>query len=131
MSTRPHSILTIEENPAFRNLIKVIIGDTTSVEMEEACSPEEGMKLINNNSPYSVIWSGYQFKQSKTNGLEFLKFCRKQSPFSSRILCAGSLDDSEFKSLVRAGDIHSYYSKTNASKVIDSVSSVVAIGLEN
>ncbi len=131
MDTRPHSFLTVEENPAFRNLIKEIARGKTSTEVEEACSPEEAMKLINNNSPYSVIWSGYQFEKSKTNGLEFLKSCRKQSPLSSRILCSGSFDDSELKSLVKAGGIHSYYSKTNASKVIDSVSSVVAIGLEN
>lgn len=159
MQTRPHFVLTVEEDPGFRKLLKQVIGGAVNIQMEEAGSPGEGMKLFNKNHLYSVVWSGYQFKKPKinglsflkpcrkqsplsswgeyqfkkpiTNGLEFLKFCRKQSPLSSRILCSGSLDDSALKSLVKTGDIHSYYSKIHTSKVIDSISSAVLIGFEN
>lgn len=123
-------ILTIEEYPAFQNLVNSIIKDVSKLEVESRSSPEAGRKLVHKSPPYPIVWSGHRFKKSNQCGLEFLKFCKQKSPVSARILCSEFLDRDELLQLVKCGDIDSYYDKTDFPAVLACVSSAIAIGLE-
>ena len=130
MNAYPEKILTIEEYPAFQNLVNSIIKDVSKLQVESRSSPEAARKRVNKSHPYPIVWSGHRFTKSNQCGLEFLKFCKQKSPVSARILCSELLDKYELLQLVESGDIDSYYDKTDFERVVDCVSSAIAIGLE-
>ena len=123
-------VLAVQADSNLQHLVKSIIESYHDIKVAEASSPTEAEKLIKKNNVFSVIWSAHHFKSDKTGGMDFLRSCRITSPLSSRVLCSGSLDANDLISMVKAGDIHSYYSTEAFPDIIDSILSSVEIGVE-
>jgi hypothetical protein len=127
---RPHSpsVLAVEESSSYLGLMETILED--EVDVARASCPEEGIELIKNSEPFSVIWSGHEFKNSKVNGRDFLKSCRELSPLSGRILNSYSLRESELQSMVNTDEIDSYNHNDHISVVVEPISSAIMIGVQ-
>ncbi|MFT4579578.1 MAG: CheY-like chemotaxis protein [Nitrospinales bacterium] len=123
------SVLVVEENSTFLELMETILED--EVDVVRACSPEEGIEIIRNNEPFSVIWSGHEFDNSKSNGRDFLRSCCEHSPLSARILNTYSLKEPELQSMVNTDEIHSYNHNDHVSVVVDPIASAIEIGVQN
>jgi hypothetical protein len=129
MSSHLHSVLVVEEKSAFLELMEEVLED--KVDMVRAYSSEEGVELIKNNEPFSVIWSGHELKSSNVNGRDFLNSCCEHSPLSARILNSYSLKQSELQSMVDEGEIHSYNHHDHVSVVIEPIESAIEMGVQN
>ncbi len=112
MKESKHRILVIDDEPKHLQLMKEFLPKLHNVEVDVASHPEDAMKLIElRKDPYPVIWSDYNFENSKTNGIVFLKVVSKVSPLSSRLLCSANFHESELTSMVEDGAIQTYISK--------------------
>jgi CheY-like chemotaxis protein len=120
--------LVVDEDPQFRDLVEETFIDRDDYDVEIAGNPEEGLALLKNKEPCSVIFSDSCFYNSDTNGRQFLETCRKISPLSSRVLCSASLAKSDLIPLVATGEITSYINKPSCKIPI---SNVAKIGIEH
>jgi hypothetical protein len=122
-------ILAVDKSSSFLALVKEIANAEYDVEFEGVNSPEEGMKYLNNGFSPSLIWSECKLDHFDSDKKEFLKSCQEIAPLSSRILCATNLSENELGSMVRKGEIHSYYIKPMMYEV-GPILSAVKIGVE-
>lgn len=125
-----HMVLTVEADSNFQYLVKSILESYDGIKVAEASSPLEAKNLIKKNNIFPVIWSAHHFKSDKTGGMDFLRSCRKTSPLSSRVLCSGSLEAGQLKTMVKVGDIHSYYSTELFPDIVGNILSSIEIGVE-
>ncbi len=128
MSSPSNSILVVEESSTMCGLLDAVSSDG-KIKMIHVDSPEEGIELIENRDPFSVIWSSDDLK--KSNGRDFLKSCNKHSPLSSRILRSNFFSNTELQSMVRSGELQSYLCGTSLISVVDSMLSAIDIGIEH
>ncbi|QPJ66191.1 MAG: hypothetical protein G3M78_12620 [Candidatus Nitrohelix vancouverensis] len=108
MSENIYSMLVAEESSVFPEILKVILGNE-DILMERVESPEQGMLALKRQRPYSLIWSQNKFSRSRTNGVQFLKYCNESSPLSARILHDHLTSKSVLTSMVTRGQIDSFY----------------------
>ncbi|GEM_PF-1947532 len=113
MAKTIHSILVVDDNPAFPGLVKVTGDCNYDIRLEEANSPEIGIKRLKSINPPAIVWSIQNFTNSNIDGKKFLNNCRKISPLSSRILCGSSLSKDEMAPLINTATIHSFYNSSS------------------
>ncbi len=128
MPKATHKILVVDENLSFPKLLKVTGDHEYHIELEEATSPQMGIRLLRNKKPPSIIWSNLKFANSDIDGQMFLKKCRKISPLSSRVLCGTRLSKSKMDSMIRSSAIHSYYANPDYESI--PMLSAIKIGIE-
>jgi hypothetical protein len=123
-----HSILVVDEKPAFANLIKVMGDLKYDIKLEAASSPEMGIELLKNIDSPSVVWSNNEFANSDMDGKKFLNSCHKISPLSARILCGTSLLKDDMDPMVISSEIQSYYNSPTYE--LDPMLISIKIGIE-
>jgi hypothetical protein len=122
-------ILAVDKSSSFLALVKEIANAEYDVEFQGVNSPEEGMKCLNNGFSPALIWSESKLDDFGSGDKDFLQSCKKISPLSSRILCATNFSENELGSMVREGEIHSYYIKPMMYEV-GPILSAIKIGVE-
>jgi hypothetical protein len=132
MAGPQNSILAVEHHPSIQGLLYAVAGgDTDDIDISVVSSPEEGTELLlGRKAPFSIIWAEEKFKNSRSNGLDFLASCADHSPTSSRILRSTSLSDRELQSRVRGNELQSYLSNKCAVSVSDNMLSAISCGVE-
>ena len=109
MSEHNQYFLVVDDDPLHLSLMQQSLSLQYYARVDVACHPEAALDLIKaTERPYPVIWSDYNYKNSKTSGLQFLAEVSKLSPLSSRLLCSAQYDESEMRDFVRREEIHSY-----------------------
>jgi len=123
------SILVVDDDPNHLNLMKMYLPSfVDNVEVDVAPHPEDAVKIIESKKdPYPIIWSNYNFDNSRMNGLTFLAIAFEVSPLSSRLLCSAQFSEYEMIELVISGAIQTYATKPFIS---GQVSGSIKIGIE-
>ncbi|MFT4579722.1 MAG: hypothetical protein ACI8PD_002296 [Nitrospinales bacterium] len=130
MTSFSSSILIVEQDSGIPGILDAAVGNG-EIEMVHVDSPVKGLELLyEKRDPFSIIWSAEQFQKSKFNGMDFLKFCNKHSPTSSRILNSNTLPNTELLSLVQSGELHSYFNRNPEVSFVDGMLSAIDIGIE-
>ncbi|MFT4577920.1 MAG: hypothetical protein ACI9UO_000739 [Nitrospinales bacterium] len=125
-------VLVVEENNVFQQMLELTLdsSDNAGLKLEQAHSPEKGVEMINSSDPFSVIYTTHDFKNSKSNGIEFLKYCNVYSSTSSRILFSKTLSKLELFSMVQVGELHSFANNDLGFPIADDILSAIDIGIE-
>jgi response regulator RpfG family c-di-GMP phosphodiesterase len=109
VSEHNQKILVVDDNSDHLSLMQQGLSLQYNARVDIACHPEEALDLIKaTEDPFPVIWSDYNYKNSKINGLKFLAEVSRLSPLSSRLLCSAQYSEREMIELVRNEEIHSY-----------------------
>lgn len=125
--TENNHVLVVDDDPKHLLLMKRGLPLKSNVVVDVASHPEGARNLIlANKVPYLVIWSDFDFQNSKINGMEFFSEVSDLSPLSSRLLCSAELDKDIMSFLMKKGAIHSYAAKPIS---LESISSATEIGI--
>jgi len=84
--------------------------------IETAISGEEATKMVAENGPYAVVVSDYMMPGM--NGIEFLRYVKKTSPHTIRMMLTGSADMSTAISAVNEGSIYKFHPKPCPAKTL-------------
>lgn len=123
------NILVVDDKPRHCELMKELLPSLVdNIEIIVADNPEDATKIIESRiNLFPIIWSDYNFNNSKFNGLEFLEVASKISPLSSRLLCSAQFREDEMIEMVKNGAIQTHVSKPLIAKP---TACAIKIGIE-
>ncbi|MFT4577921.1 MAG: CheY-like chemotaxis protein [Nitrospinales bacterium] len=112
MDETSYRILVVDDDLDHLALMEQSLFLMGNVTVDVAKNPEEAIDLIEaKGTSYPVIWSDYNFNDSKFNGLDFLEEVTDLSPLSARLLSSEEKSPNEMNRFVERDLIHSFVSK--------------------
>ena len=102
-----NKVLFVDDEPAILRSYKRFMGLDYNV--DTALGGEEGLRLLQENGPYSVVVS--DMRMPGMNGAEFLSLVRQNFPDSVRMLLTGQADMEDTIEAVNNGRIYRFLTK--------------------
>jgi len=122
------NILVVDDDSKHCELMQDFLPTLHNVEVDVSPYLNDAIKLIKSRKdPYTIIWSDFNFKISRMNGLDFLGVVSKISPLSSRLLCAAYFPENLMIDCVISGVIQTYIIKPLSA---EPTTSAIKIGIE-
>lgn len=103
-----HSILLIDDEESILDIMTLMLADE-GYDLHTAGSGEEGLKILKESSPFSLIISDQQMPGM--TGVQFFTEARKICPAALRVLLTGHADTDAIIDAINIGGIHLYLTK--------------------
>jgi DNA-binding NtrC family response regulator len=108
MDSKNHKLLMVDNERGFLDPLKEFF-EEKNYQVFLAKNGEDGIEALKNEGPFSVILSDQ--RMPKMMGVEFLKFCMKESPNTPRILVTAFQDSQVASEAINDAEIFAFVSK--------------------
>jgi DNA-binding SARP family transcriptional activator/CheY-like chemotaxis protein len=119
-----YNILMVDDEPLVLAGYRRVLSSYFNV--HTAASPEDGLRLLNNNDTYAAVVVDYVMPE--TDGIEFLSRARQSVPATVRIMLTGKGDLQVAADAVNRGNVYFYLTKPcPGEKLLEAVITAVEV----